>query len=217
MRSGGADVLRRFLLSCIEETLAGKAAAREELGRLHQRHLRIAILGKFTWQVFVSGGGSELSPRAAERGQHPRAYVGYSFSESLPSSRSCKFPALPDAHNTCGTRTAYSQAVRRPIEWLAQHFFCLRLRLECVAFLQRHASQHRPGPGAKILGGKVVAADLAQIIVHIREVDGVGLAVVADILEQFIAGEVLASPNNLGQSAVLEYHPRGAPRSFPET
>ncbi len=84
------------------------------------------------------------------------------------------------------------------LDGLHNIFLRLRLGLECIAFLQRDACQNCSGPGTKIFSGKLLAADFAEIVIDIRRVDGMGLPIVADILEQFIAGQVLASPDNFG-------------------
>ena len=49
-------------------------------------------------------------------------------------------------------------------------------------FLQRHSGEMRAGPGAKILCGEVLAADLAQVKVDVGRVYGVPTSLFVEIL-----------------------------------
>src|SRR4051812_19710378 len=78
------------------------------------------------------------------------------------------------------------------------------LRLEAREPGQRLRGEHRAGPRAEVLGGEVVAADLAQIPVHVVGADRLALAVVVDVLEQFVAGEIAAGLDDLREARVVE-------------
>src|SRR4051794_39475658 len=86
------------------------------------------------------------------------------------------------------------------------HHITLRFGLRLVACepRQRLRREHRAGPGAEILGGEIVAADLAQVGVPIVGTDGLALAVVVDVLEQLVAGEIAAGFDDLREARVVE-------------
>ena len=58
------------------------------------------------------------------------------------------------------------------------------------------------GPGPEVLRGEVVAGDLAQVVVHVVGADVAPRAVLVDVLEQLLAGQLLALPDERGQAAV---------------
>ncbi len=55
-------------------------------------------------------------------------------------------------------------------------------------------------PGPEILGGKVLSHRLAQVFVHVARTDSMEFAILVDVLEQVLAGQVLH----------LAHHPREA-------
>ena len=69
---------------------------------------------------------------------------------------------------------------------------------------KRQRGQDGPGPGAEVLGGELLAGDLAEVVVHVGRVDRVGLAVVVDVLEEFLAGQVAAALDDPGEPAVVQ-------------
>lgn len=67
---------------------------------------------------------------------------------------------------------------------------------------QGQGGEKRPGPGSKILGRDLFAADLAQIRVDLVRADRVSIAVVADILEELVSGQVAAALDDARQTPV---------------
>ena len=61
---------------------------------------------------------------------------------------------------------------------------------------QRSVGEDGAGPRPEVLGGDVAARDLAEVVVHVVGGDIVRLAVVADVLEELLAGQVLAAPDD---------------------
>ena len=58
---------------------------------------------------------------------------------------------------------------------------------------QRPVRQNRSGPGPEVLGRHVGPGGFAEILVHVVGGDVVRLALVVDVLEELLAGQVLAS------------------------
>ena len=79
-----------------------------------------------------------------------------------------------------------------------------RLGVEALEFLERDRGEHRSLPGAEILCRDVAAGDLAQVGVDVRRRHVPALAVLVDVLEQLLAGEVLAGAHDLGDAPVLD-------------
>jgi len=71
-----------------------------------------------------------------------------------------------------------------------------RQHLEC------RRTKRRGTPGSKILRRHVGATDAAQILVDVVGTDGDGAALVVDIGEQLLAGQVAAAFDNAGQTPV---------------
>src|ERR1043166_10053612 len=69
--------------------------------------------------------------------------------------------------------------------------FRLCLRIELLDFSKSHRGKHGAGPSAKILGGKIHAGCLAQIIVHISRIHAALFAITVDILEELLTWRVL--------------------------
>ncbi len=67
---------------------------------------------------------------------------------------------------------------------------------------QRSRGQNRAGPRAKILGREILAGNLAEIIVDVGRVDRVGLALVVEILKQFLPRQLAAPFDEPGQPLV---------------
>src|SRR6266852_387952 len=66
--------------------------------------------------------------------------------------------------------------------------------------------EHRPRPGAKVLGGDIAAGDLAKIGVHVVRRDGLALAGGVDVLEKLVPRQVLALLNDAGEAPVGDRH-----------
>src|SRR5438874_1098268 len=60
----------------------------------------------------------------------------------------------------------------------------------------------RPSPGAEVLGGDVLVGGLAQILVHLVRPDRVLLALVVEILEQLVAGQIAAPLDDAREATV---------------
>src|SRR6476659_2117026 len=76
------------------------------------------------------------------------------------------------------------------------------LAVEFLKFLQGHRGEHGAVPGAEILGGDILAADLAQVSIDVRRRDVAILSLIVDILEELLAGQILARPDDLGDAPV---------------
>ena len=74
------------------------------------------------------------------------------------------------------------------------------VRESCI--LERRQGQDGPGPGAKILGGKVVTADTAQILVHLRGIYLAALAIFIEVLKQLVPRYILAALDNPRQPEI---------------
>ena len=61
--------------------------------------------------------------------------------------------------------------------------------------------QDGAGPGAEVLGGEVLAGDLAQVGVDVGRADRLRLAVVVEVLEQLLPGQVLAALDDRAPAA----------------
>jgi hypothetical protein len=69
------------------------------------------------------------------------------------------------------------------------------------------AAEHGSGPGAEILGGDVISADLLQIRIDVGRGDGLFRAGLVDVLEQVLPGQFLALAHDLGDAPVLDLQP----------
>ena len=69
---------------------------------------------------------------------------------------------------------------------------------------QCHRGQHCASPGAKILGGELVARNLAQIVVDISRPNRLLLAARIDILKQLVARQVAAALDDSRQPPVVQ-------------
>ena len=106
-------------------------------------------------------------------------------------------------------------------------FLCLGV--EQLKFLQGEGGQIGAGPSAKVLGSDLFAGDFAQIVVDVRRVDCVPIAVLVEVLEELVTGNILTAPDNVRQPLIGEIDPmpdpalplelkryRGALDRFPE-
>jgi len=64
--------------------------------------------------------------------------------------------------------------------------------------------QDRPFPGPEVLRGERPARGLADVLIHVVGPDVMHLAVVPDVLEQLLAGELLAAPDDGRQPPVAQ-------------
>ena len=76
--------------------------------------------------------------------------------------------------------------------------------VEGAEFAEHIAGEDGACPGAEVLGGEVLAGDLVEVGVDVRGVDGVVVAVVVEILEELVAGDVDAALDDVGEAAVVE-------------
>src|SRR5581483_3686058 len=74
---------------------------------------------------------------------------------------------------------------------------------EGADLLERGEGEEGAGPGAEVLGGEVVAADLAQVGVHVGGGDVADDALLVLVAEQLLAGHVLAAAHDAGDAGVL--------------
>ena len=82
--------------------------------------------------------------------------------------------------------------------------FDLRLRLTFGAIAQRAGCHQGTRPGAKILGAKFCAGDLAQIFIDIARFNGNRRAGFVDILKQLVAWQILATFDDPRQALILQ-------------
>ena len=63
---------------------------------------------------------------------------------------------------------------------------------ESLGLPRQRAARSVPGPGAEILGGEILAGDLAQIFIDVAGIDGTRLLVLVDVLEERLSGKIAA-------------------------
>ena len=80
----------------------------------------------------------------------------------------------------------------------------LALGLARLERQQRTVREHGPGPRPEVLRRDVSARDLAQVRVDVLGADVADLAVLVDVLEQLLAGQLLAAPDDARQPPVPE-------------
>ena len=100
----------------------------------------------------------------------------------------------PDGHSTCGRSAAVlPRRCRDPLDRRADVLLGLRLAVDRLELAQSaSAASTVPAQVRKSLAVKSRAGDLAQIVVDVGGVDRPPLAVLVDVLEQLLAGQVLA-------------------------
>src|SRR4029453_7652108 len=54
-------------------------------------------------------------------------------------------------------------------------------------------------PRAEVLGGELLAADLAEVGIDVRGAYGLPLPILVEVLEQLVAREILAAPPDAGE------------------
>ena len=101
-------------------------------------------------------------------------------------------------------RRCVAEAGRDACDGGAHIPFRMRRTVEALDLPQRQRRQDGSRPGAKILGGDVLSGDLPEIRVHIGRGDILLRAVVIDILQELLAGQLLAGLDDLGDAAVLD-------------
>ena len=123
---------------------------------------------------------------------------------------------LRDGRSTCGRSSACCRAARRRARWRRARSSSPWPRESKVSnSCKRHGGQHGAGPGAEILGRDVAAGDLAQVGVHVGGGHVLALAVLVEVLEQLLAGQVLAGLHDPGDAAVLDLAAARSCRSCP--
>src|SRR3954452_17249868 len=80
----------------------------------------------------------------------------------------------------------------------------LALGVEMTKSAQRLRREMRAGPGAEIFRGNLFAGDLAEIRVDLLRADDVLIALIVEILEQFVAGQVAAPFDDARESAIVD-------------
>ncbi len=79
-----------------------------------------------------------------------------------------------------------------------------RVGVELLELRQRLGGELRPGPGAEILGGEVLAADLPEVGVDVARGDILTVAILVEILEQLLPRHFLAALDDACQSPVVQ-------------
>src|SRR6187551_1506608 len=82
--------------------------------------------------------------------------------------------------------------------------FALGIRRSGFECLQCSRSQHRPGPGAEILGAEFFAGNLPDVLVNIAGIYSTPLAIIIDVLKQLVARQILATLDDPGQAPVTD-------------
>ena len=69
---------------------------------------------------------------------------------------------------------------------------------------ERTKGQQRSGPRPEVLGGEAAARRLAEVRIDVVRGDVTDLAVVVDVLEQLLAGQLLATLHEAREPAIPE-------------
>ena len=101
-------------------------------------------------------------------------------------------------------RRSVAQPLRHMLDGGDKVLFRLCLRVESFELGQRDRGEHRARPGAKILGRELRAADLAQIVVHVLRIHLLLVAVLIEVLEEFLARQVLRAPDDFGDARIVQ-------------
>ena len=101
-------------------------------------------------------------------------------------------------------RPGVAELLRDRLDGARDVLLARRGRVDDVQFLQGGSGQHRAGPGAEVLGGELGAGDLAQVRVDVLGRDALAGAVGVEVLEQHLAGQVLAALDGAGEATVLQ-------------
>ena len=77
-------------------------------------------------------------------------------------------------------------------------------RIEALELAERERGQHRSRPGAEVLGREGLSCDILQIGVDVRRIDRLPLAFLVDVLEELLAGDLLAGAHDAGEAAIAQ-------------
>src|SRR5690606_11673864 len=75
-------------------------------------------------------------------------------------------------------------------------------RMRRARLAQRLHGEQGAGPGAKVLAGVGLARGVAQVVVDVGRFDGARLALVVDVLEELLAGELLQAAHDRGERPI---------------
>src|SRR5260221_8921214 len=94
-------------------------------------------------------------------------------------------------------RLGVSQPLRHSFDGCRDVSFGGGLRIKVLELLQRLSGERGTGPRAKILGCKVLAADLPQVFVDISRPDIMSRTLIVDVLEQLLPRKFLTPADDL--------------------
>ena len=101
-------------------------------------------------------------------------------------------------------RPGVAELLRDRLDGARDILLARRGRVDDVQFLEGRGGQHRPGPGTEVLRGELGAGDVTQVRVDVLGRDPLARAVGVEVLEQHLAGQVLAALDGAGEAAVLQ-------------
>src|SRR5438105_6186276 len=101
-------------------------------------------------------------------------------------------------------RRGVAKMLSHPLDSAQNGLFALRLGVEKLELLQGFGGEFCPGPCSEILGRDFFASDLAQIVIYLRRPDGVSIAIVIEVLEQLIPGQISAVLDNTRETPVID-------------
>ena len=110
-------------------------------------------------------------------------------------------------------RLGVSQSLRHSFDGFRDVSFGGGLRIEVFELLQGLSGQGGAGPRSKILGCKVLAADLPQVFVDVGRPDVMNRTLIVDVLEQLLTGKVLTLARRSSRAGDLECRSRDRFRS----
>jgi hypothetical protein len=96
------------------------------------------------------------------------------------------------------------QALGHPLDRLLDAALLVARGLACADLRERLRGKHGRGPGTKIFGGKVLAGDLAQLLVHVGRREPVRDAFIVDVLEELLAGQLLTALDDARDAAIAD-------------
>lgn len=103
-------------------------------------------------------------------------------------------------------RTGVAQHSRHGFDGYPDILLRLGQAFATLELLQGLSGVHGACPCAKILRGEILSADLLEVLIHRVRIDAPSLASVVEVLEQFLAGQVLAASNDRGDPGVRDLH-----------
>lgn len=92
--------------------------------------------------------------------------------------------------------------VRHLLNVAHNRLLLLCLGIEQFKFLQCQGGKIGGSPGPKILRGNLLSTDLSQVIVEVLGIDSTPVAVLVDVLEQLVAGQVSALFDDASQPPI---------------